>query len=149
MRLAADRDPTNPLARLYLGYLEIWRGNIAAARAHLRLAEQLLGSQPRGLARAVKLYVAYGYGRAGLSDDAQRLVEQQPAEAWVPRIAWVFGYLGAGDLERAREWAEKVAENGPASMDSAHRMFVVNLLDDPVLQRTEFLELRRRLGYRE
>jgi len=152
IRRAAEWDPTNPLPRLYLGYLEIWRGNTPAARDHLRLAEQLLGTQPLGRTQTVRLYLAYGYGRAGLTDDARRLVEEFGAEAraeFVPRIAWVYGYLGVGDLERAHEWASKVAENGPAPMDGGQRMFIVNLLHDPVLERPEFLKLRRQLGYRE
>jgi TolB-like protein/DNA-binding winged helix-turn-helix (wHTH) protein len=148
-RRAAERDPTNPLARLYLGYLEILRGDIPAARDHLRLAEQLLGAQPRGMLRAAQLYLAYGYGRVGLTGDAQRLVEQHPADAWVPRIAWVYGYLGAGDLERAHEWASRVAENGLLPAINWERAFMLNLLDDPVLEQPEFLALRRQLGYRE
>ena len=152
IRRAAELDPTNPLARLYLGYLEIGRGNIPAAHGHLRLAEQLLGTQPRGLMMSIPLYVAYGYGRAGLAGEAQRLVEQFGTYArteFVPRIAWVSGYLGVGDLERAHEWASKVAENGQVQWVGWEQVFMLNLLDDPVLERPEFLELRRQLGYRE
>jgi serine/threonine-protein kinase len=148
----AERDPTNPMVWLYLGFLEIGDGDVATARDHLRLAEQLLGTQPRGLMLAAPLHLAYGYGRVGLTDEARRLVERFAAEAeapLVPRIAWVYGYLGAGDLERAHEWAAKVAENGLPPTINWERAFMQNLLEDAVLDRPEFLELRRRLGYRD
>jgi Tfp pilus assembly protein PilF len=152
IRRSADVDPTNAWAPLLLGDLEISRGNIPAARDHLRLAEQLLGPQPRGLLLQVPFYLVYGYGRAGLADEANRVLEQHGAETppqFVPRIAWVYSYLGVGDLERAHEWASKVAENGLLPIAGWERAFMLNLLDDPVLERPEFLELRRELGYRE
>jgi hypothetical protein len=57
--------------------------------------------------------------------------------------------LGVGDLERAEEWATKVAENGLPPWAGYERVFMLNMGNDPVLERPEFLELRRRLGYRE
>jgi hypothetical protein len=101
---------------------------------------------------AAPLHLAYGYGRVELTDEARRLVERFAAESeapLVPRIAWVYGYLGAGDLERAHEWASKVAENGLPPTINWERAFMQNLLEDAVLDRPDFLELRRRLGYRE
>jgi tetratricopeptide (TPR) repeat protein len=152
LRRAADVNPTDPWPRLLLGIHESWRDNIPAARDHLRLAEQLLGPRPSGLLMQTQFYLVYGYGRAGLTDDAERLLEQAAAQArleFVPRIAWVYAYLGVGDLERAEEWASKVAEAGLMPWGGFERAFMLNTPDDPVLERPEFLELRRRLGYRE
>jgi serine/threonine-protein kinase len=152
MRRTADADPTDPWAPLLLGSLELWRGNIPAARDHLRLAEHLLGPEPRGLLMQAPFYLVHGYGQAGLPDDAKRLLEQHAAKIrpeFVPRIAWVYAYLGVGDLERAAEWASKVAENGLPPWAGYERVFMLNLSDDPVLERPEFLNIRRRLGYRE
>jgi TolB-like protein/DNA-binding winged helix-turn-helix (wHTH) protein/tetratricopeptide (TPR) repeat protein len=152
MRRTANADPTDPWAPLLLSGLELWRGDIPAARDHLRLAERLLGPEPRGLLMQASFYLVHGYGQAGLPGDAKRLFEQHAAKAppeFVPRIAWVYAYLGVGDLERAKEWASKVAENGLPPWAGYERVFMLNLGDDPVLERPEFLEIRRRLGYRE
>jgi DNA-binding winged helix-turn-helix (wHTH) protein/TolB-like protein len=152
IRRAAEVAPTDPWAPLLLGVLEIWRGNLVAARNHLRLAEQLLGPQPRGLQSQIPFYLVYGYGRAGLPEEAKRLLERfgaQTSPQFVPKIAWVYGYLGVGDLEQAHEWASKVAENRLLPIAGWERAFMLNSLGDQALERPEFLELRRRLGYRE
>jgi hypothetical protein len=94
----------------------------------------------------------YGYGRAGLPEEAKRLLERfgaQTSPQFVPKIAWVYGYLGVGDLEQAHEWASKVAENRLLPIACWERAFMLNSLGDQALERPEFLELRRRLGYRE
>ena len=102
-------------------------------------------------------YLAYLYGLLDEPEQAAELLAQyeeslgDPAgEKWRP-LGWAL--LGTGDRQRAlRDWTRTVdgylEENQPVSRGRISR-FRDNWLNDPMLEQAEFLQLRRRLGFRE
>ena len=102
-------------------------------------------------------YLAYLYGLLDEPEQAAELLAQYEeslgdpeGEKWRP-LGWAL--LGTGDRERAlRDWTRTVdgylEENQPVSRGRISR-FRENWLNDPMLEQAEFLQLRRRLGFRE
>jgi len=102
-------------------------------------------------------YLAYLYGLLDEPEQAAELLAQYEeslgdpeGEKWRP-LGWAL--LGTGDRERAlRDWTRTVdgylEENQPVSRGRISR-FRDNWLNDPMLEQAEFLQLRRRLGFRE
>lgn len=142
------------IENLVLGLTEAVRGESAAALAELALAEQL-----RPEMSAFELAsLAYAYGRIDRRADARAALGrlQGLAEAgggteqpWPEFFA--FAYLGAGDDRQALSWLNTWAENpGPSSGSGLGRAFFArNVYSDPVLERPEFIEVRRRLGFED
>jgi len=127
-------------------------GDTAAARDHLNTGERIWQPAPVwGLA-----YMAYLYGLLGEHDQAARLVARfdDPTELLARDRAYLpYAILGTGDTERARqEWNDLIdgyLEEGLPAGESVIYGFRTNELRDPVLSQPEFIELRRRLGFRE
>lgn len=102
-------------------------------------------------------YLAYLYGLLDEPEQAAKLLAQYEeslggpeGKKWRP-LGWAL--LGTGDNERAlRDWTRTVdgylEENQPVSRGRISR-FRDNWLNDPMLEQAEFLQLRRRLGFRE
>ncbi len=143
---------------VYMNYFELaTAGYLSAdssvARENLDHAVQVMES---GATFRVG-YLAYLYGLLGEPAQAAKLLAQYEeslgdpeGEKWRP-LGWAL--LGTGDRERAlRDWTRTVdgylEENQPVSRGRISR-FRDNWLNDPMLEQAEFLQLRRRLGFRE
>jgi TolB-like protein/Flp pilus assembly protein TadD len=101
-------------------------------------------------------YVAYLYGLLGRAEKSKELVtrfdemfgerERQAGRT----LGW--GILGTRDKERAvKEWTNTVnayIDDGQPVSPGRISRFRDNWLNDPMLEEPEFLELRRRLGFR-
>jgi hypothetical protein len=142
--------PTLPVQRSWLALTEIARGNRDAALQELRLTEQLLGDD-----RLVIFLVdlAYGYGRLGERDNAQRLFAEirSVAEAGqdIGAGGWALASLAIGDHDEALRWlgigADKARRHEiDAGMFSLMNI-KLNVTGDPVLEQPEFVEARGRL----
>jgi len=153
MREAIEINPVD----YHTGYLDLAMvdyldGKPVAAKANLDRAVQILSS--RAVFRVD--YVAYLYGLLGQSDQAEKMLgrlEDMYGEA-ERQVGRNFGWavLGTRDKERAlREWAITidgyVEDDQPVSPGRISR-FRDNFLNDPMLEEPEFLELRRRLGFK-
>ena len=136
---------------LDLAMVEYLNGNPSAATENLDRAVQIMA--PREVFRVD--YIAYLYGLLGDTDQATKLLTRfgeifGDAERQAGRtLGW--GVLGTRDKERAlREWTMTVdgylEDNWPVSPGRIYR-FRDNWLNDPMLEESEFLELRSRLGF--
>lgn len=141
--------PTDAAARWRLAFAEMLRGNTREAIQNLRIAEQLADEghlSPSGP-------IVYLYGRLGFADEAERMFAALAAETEASRFAsdteWIVASLGIGDIERAYELAELVAARPLPPWIADEHWLVLNPLNDPVLERPDFLALRRKLGYRD
>ncbi len=143
---------------VYMNYFELATagylgGDSNAARENLDRAVLVMES---GATFRVG-YLVYLYGLLDEPEQAAKLLAQYEeslgdpeGEKWRP-LGWAL--LGTGDRERAlRDWTRTVdgylEENQPVSRGRISR-FRDNWLNDPMLEQTEFLQLRRRLGFRE
>ncbi len=64
--------------------------------------------------------------------------------------AWVLAYLGIGDTKEALRWLISAADNKePENGWIDLQRIKLNSYSDPVLDEPDFLEVRRRLGFRE
>lgn len=141
--------PTDAVARWRLAFAEMLSGNTREALQHLSIAEQLADeANPPPSGPAI-----YLYGRLGLADEAERMFAAFAAETEAGDFAsdteWIVASLGIGDIERAYELAERVAARPLPPWIADEHWLVLNPLNDPVLERPEFLALRRKLGYRD
>lgn len=148
--LSVEPNYANLLNMATFQYLD---GNHASALDNLNRALQLMSS--RAVFRVD--YLAYLYGLLGEPAKAAELVahfqeifgdkERQAGRT----LGW--GILGTRDKDRAlREWTDTVNayidDDQPVSPGRISR-FRENWLNDPMLEEPEFLELRRRLGFKE
>ena len=148
--LSVEPNYANLLNMATFQYLD---GNHASALDNLNRALQLMSSRA-----AFRVdYLAYLYGLLGEPAKAAELVahfqeifgdkERQAGRT----LGW--GILGTRDKDRAlREWTDTVNayidDDQPVSPGRISR-FRENWLNDPMLEEPEFLELRRRLGFKE
>jgi serine/threonine-protein kinase len=149
LRRAIDIASAPPLFHSWLAFAEIGRGNPEEAARELELAERLLGDN-----RAIiyLLDMLYGYGRIGRSADAERIFAEIQAIAASQDIGaggWAMAYLGIGDEEKALEHLrigaqrarDKVLDPGFFQLMNIR----MNVIDDPVLEQPEFVEVRAQL----
>jgi TolB-like protein len=149
-RASIELAPNLSLFRSWLAMSEIARGNVDTARRELELGEQFLGSN-RAL---ISLFdIAYGYGRIGDADDAQRLFEEISAAAEggqdIGAGGWALAHLAVGDVDEALEWLERGAEKASRQEPDPGYYSLMNLrmnfTNDPLLERPEFVDVRNRL----
>lgn len=143
---------------VYMNYFELATARYlsddrSAARENLDHAVRVMES--RATFRVG--YLTYLYGLLDEPQQAAELLAQYEeslgdpeGEKWRP-LGWAL--LGTGDREHAlRDWTRTVdgylEENQPVSRGRISR-FRDNWLNDPMLEQAEFLQLRRRLGFRE
>jgi tetratricopeptide (TPR) repeat protein len=142
-------NPADIRAREGMVTLETMRGNVAEAIVHLRILNEMLAAE--GIDRPLFYgsgYV-YNYGRLGLADEARQAFEEVLKDRDVQYPAsWIYHYLGIGDIDSALEVAEQLAERPLPPWVEIDHYFVLNVTRDPVLDRPEFVELRRKLGFR-
>lgn len=142
--------PTLPLQHSFLAMAEIARGNYGDAQELLEQAEQLTGTN-RNL--ILLLDIAYGYGRIGLRDQAERLYREIEMLAAVQEIGtggWTLASLAIGDQEAALEQLRLAADRASNKVPDPGFFSLMNIrmnyTQDPVLEQTEFADLRRRLS---
>jgi DNA-binding winged helix-turn-helix (wHTH) protein/tetratricopeptide (TPR) repeat protein len=147
-------DPDDGEARMLAGLLSASHGEYARALAELQLAEEFLDldTPRRFLSRDLAMLI-YAYGRIGRTTDAQRLFAKferlDHGEPPAGAVAWLEVYLGLGDLDRAYEWAELIADTPRPPFVTPQLHFMYNTYLDPRLDESRFLALRRRMGYRD
>jgi len=140
--------PANPIAHLWLAYIEFHLGNHAEALRELGLTEQLLGEN-RSFVYLPEL--AYAYSRLGRREDAARIFAEIEAATGrtVGAGVWAMAYLAVGDSDAARAALEEALgkiENGEPDEGFYNLMNLrLNCLRDPVLEQPVFVGLRERL----
>jgi tetratricopeptide (TPR) repeat protein len=151
LRRQVQQQPTAALWRHLLAFNEALLGNREEAIRQLDIAEELLADSPEDEVYRVGYAPVYAYSRIGRPADARRMFDRFLAAAddgdLLPMM-WVMAYLGIGDVERAYEWAKVVVDRTRVPWPGPHLWLALNPMNDPVLERPEFLELRRKLGYR-
>ncbi len=145
---AVELTPTMIIPRIWLGHVERLRGNLDAALAHTRKAEELMEN-----IATITLFaeLVYLYGVMGQRDDAQRVlkrIRELSRTHRIPIAAWVLCNLGSGDYDRALEWLE-VAADDPQPYEGYYGLMsvVLNYIHHPVLDEPRFRAVRLRMGY--
>jgi len=149
---AIQHEPDVYLLLMNLAIVDYRRGDRQAARDNLERAVGLMSARA-----SFRLgYAAHLFGLLGEPERAIEILARQDEDraklggrAWRP-LGWAA--LGTRDKDRAlHEWTMTVTgyldENRPVSPGRIGR-FRDNWLNDPILEEPEFLELRRRLGFR-
>ncbi len=151
-RRRIELEPTSARERQELAFAEAMRGNRDEARRQLAIAEQLLADFPSDEVNQAGFCSVYAYSRIGHPADARRIFNRFLEPLDEDKIAppmWFIAYLGIGDVDGAYRWAKVITERATPHLLGPHLWLALNTLEDPVLERPEFLELRRKLGYRE
>ena len=152
IRAVIRRTPDRYEPYLDLATIEYLLGNRDSARENL---DRAVNNMPPLAATGRVDRVAYLYGLLGDIEMAESLLARFEAvmvetDGRAPQfLGW--SVLGTRDRERSlQEWTRMIdgyIEGGqPASLGRITR-FRDNLLNDPMLEEPEFLELRRRLGF--
>ncbi len=143
--------PAEPRFYGTLGISEAMRGNVEAALENLRLFDGLTQDSfvpPYTLAEN-----AYAYARVGYLEDAVRIfdrVEQMGAEYQIGAGNWALLYLAIGDEVQALHWLQTAADIQTTDAGYISLVYVAqNIFSDPVLNQSEFVEARQRLGFPE
>ena len=136
--------PEFPTSAFELARVELARGNTAAALRNLREAERRGIRPPASIAN-----VAYLYHLAGADDDARRIagtLEAFAADYAVGAGDWALAALSTGNNAVALQWLERFGAR-PTLGPGRQSMLVIarNPYSDPVLERPEFVEIRKRL----
>jgi tetratricopeptide (TPR) repeat protein len=141
--------PTVPHQLSWLGLAEAALGNNDEAKRQFELAEQLSGQYRAPMLLAD---VAYGYGRIGDAENARRIfeeIEAATAEEDIGAGGWAVANLAVGNTTEALEWLEKGAAKAQRHEGDPGFFALMNLrmnfAADPVLERPEFVEARKRL----
>jgi TolB-like protein/Tfp pilus assembly protein PilF len=149
LRRAIGLAPSPPLFHSWLAFAEIGRNNSAEALRELQLVERLLG-QNRAIIYLVDMI--YSYGRLGRSADVERIfaeIQEIAATQDIGAGGWAMTYLALGEEEKALEQLrigaqrarDKVLDPGFFQLMNLR----VNVIDDPVLEQPEFVEVRAQL----
>lgn len=147
-----DRNPLNPAGHLAIALLDATIfADAETAEQELRLVEELARENSTFFHLTTQLQVVYVYGRLGLTADARRVYDDViaalPDEAVLTPAARMRAHLAFGEIDKAREWAARMVDSPVPGGQPAPLVFMHNTFNDPALERPEFVELRRRLGY--
>lgn len=133
-----------------LARAQIQLGDTVGAESSLRTGERLLGGREEG-GRAI-VDRAYSYSRLGLRDDALRLFalfQNANSSGYEDYGQRALAYLAIGNLEQAATNLERVVAKSEAREPDAGYFATNNIrrnvLNDPVLETSPFVELRARL----
>jgi tetratricopeptide (TPR) repeat protein len=143
-------DPVDSEPYFRLAQLELSRGNLAQALEHARFSEQLAGDTINR-AGIVAEYV-YIYAKTGALEDATRIADRLPSNAFPQALATVQLALGNDEqaLATLQTDAERIEANNLEALAQPTYAFIIwNTYNDPILNRPEFMEVRKRLGFRE
>jgi hypothetical protein len=127
--------------------LELSRGNLDEALEHARFSEQLAGDTINR-AGIVSEY-AYVYARTGALEDAARMADRLPRNAFPQALATVQLALGNNEqaLATLRADAERIEANDLATPAQPTYAFILwNTYNDAILDQPEWLEVRERLA---
>jgi len=149
-RRAIQINPAHQRRHRHLGAIETNLGILTRATEELRLSESLGGADASITDLAILIYC---YGRAGSSEDAERLfgtLQDRANEYYIGARIWALAPLGVGDRQQALAWLNKAAET-PTPDNGYVLLYVIanNFYADPILEEREFVEVRSRLGFRE
>ncbi|MFP6829134.1 MAG: hypothetical protein VCC36_08905 [Gammaproteobacteria bacterium] len=147
--LAYTEQIQNPIARLntHLANTKIHLGDRDEAGAILRRIE---APAIATVFAVMAPQVAYGYSQLGLQRDADRVVaalEEAEGRARLSAANWVLINLARGDEEAALIWLRIVAEKEPYKGYVLVNRIKANVFQDPVLETSEFIELRNQIGF--
>ncbi len=141
-RKAIEIMPSRATSHAWLGFIGISLGNETEAQKEIRLAEQLLADNitTRDMAQ-----LSYAYSRLGLQEEAIRLVKQleiRVADGQFMRKAdRVLSYLVLGEIEKAYDLLSQNLNEGSQSI----QYIKFNIMNDPVLEESRFVELRNKI----
>jgi tetratricopeptide (TPR) repeat protein len=145
-----ELDPSISVCHIYLGFMRHRLGDDAAARESLRETERLFGAD---ITAAGASSLGHAYSRAGLTDDARRIVanlEQMAATRVVGAGTWPLAYLAIGEVETAYQWLERaIAKIESHKPDEGFFNLMIikwNVQANPVLDEPAFVSLRARIG---
>ena len=144
------RTPTDLRFRNWLAFMDVAAGNPTGAIEQLELSEKLAGGSPP------VVYLpewAYSYGRVGRQEDAKRLlkkIEAAAAKGIQPgNGGWAMAYLAIGDEKQALDWlgkaAAKAADHEPDESLFSLMNLRMNITNDPVLKKPEFVRVLSRI----
>lgn len=145
----AELNSNSLIVWLELSRLASQRGDYEEALVNARRAESNLNASGNGLN-----LVVYAYRLAGSESDALRLYETGLTEYpssndQAYRMINIVGLLGAGRIEETLQQIELLSRDdyNLALPDAA--FMAINAFDDPVLEQPKFVEVRRRLLFRD
>jgi TolB-like protein/DNA-binding winged helix-turn-helix (wHTH) protein/tetratricopeptide (TPR) repeat protein len=132
--------PDNAMARWYMGYTLIAKGQPGQAIPELEKAVLLSDRSPAVIGVLVR-----AYAHAGRRPDALRMLaelKRRSKTGYVPAGAFINAYLGLGDNEQAFVWLERGFEeqSGIMPLLKSHPHF------DPIRSDPRFADLLRRVG---
>jgi TolB-like protein/Tfp pilus assembly protein PilF len=134
-----------------LALVEAIRGNAATARDYLKLGEAIgLAGAGELIQAGVMAQRAYIYGRIGDAQDALKQFDELETFATRYRVGetrLALAYLGTGNRFQALEHLNAAAAS-PYD-DGWFGLVALNIYHDEILEEPEFVEVRRRLGFRE
>ncbi len=132
--------PDNAMARWYLGYTLIAKGQPEQAIPELERAVQLSDRSPAVIGVLIR-----AYAHAGRRADALRMLEElkrRSKTGYIPAGAFINAYLGLGDNEQAFVWLERAyqEQSGIMPLLKSHPHF------DPIRSDPRFADLLHRVG---
>ena len=156
--LNAEASPNIGSGRLNVALIEQLLGNPGASTTHLNIAAEIPVDAQPGNFQSIPSYAqaAQYFRRLGRVDKAQQYyqlylegVARAPVQMREPALD-VRALLGAGDNAAALEKLRLVADQRLAGIGDTYTQpsLLLNLWRDPILETPEFLEQRRRMGYR-
>jgi len=152
IRQAVAVSPENHSIRVNAALLELLSGNPIASAREAKIASKLRQNESLVLTEIAQF--AHRYGVLGMDEDAAELYDlfieqasQQPEGTDDPGL-WVRACLGIGDYDCALDYLILTAEQVGDGFKSPHsRSLAFNVYHQPELERPEFVELRKQLGY--
>ncbi len=144
IRKALDLLSNVHFVRWARGALLLLKGEHEGAVNEFKIAETLnIAATPMGIAQ-----LAWGYGRLGRTDTALDLLAKltEFAKEWtVDHGSWAMTQLAAGYHAEALASLRRAAADTMPGPEVSTGFLAYNILEDPVLERPEFVEARRAL----
>ena len=145
--------PDNHRQRLSGAVLEYLLGNEEAATREARIASKLRIDDD--LDFNILATYAQSYGALGFADEAAKYLDlfvaraSQEPEGAIDPGTWARVYIGAGYWDKALEYIELAVEQLENGFSFGGTTSIVrNRYRQPELEQPEFVELRKRLGYK-
>jgi TolB-like protein/Flp pilus assembly protein TadD len=142
-RRAVERAPEATIWRRELGAMEGVLGNRTEALAQINLAGQLQGDPNFDL--------AYSYLRAGLHDEAERLMRKLAEAVDLNPLQRFYYHLAVNDEDQALTQLAQLVESPPPAISDYLIHTMLNPYDYPTLEQPEFqglrAELRAKIGW--
>lgn len=137
------RETSASVPRLWLAFMEVALGNKDEAANHLEFVDRMIADN-RLVVYLPEL--AYGFARAGMQSDAQRVFEEIEAASAAGQPVgpgtWAMAHLAVGDQESALRSLEEAAQRAARHEVDPGFFNVLNLkmnvTNDPVLREPRF-----------